>query len=138
VRPPAGQDKLLTLKMPPPIERAPALSLIEEANLFINNHQSEVAFEKCYLAAGNLQVRGKALVCMGEAEFNRGRTSEAIRWGKRALKEKGLPAKDVYLLLGRAYIKSNNCKEARGYFLKVINGSDSNNPEALKGLELCK
>jgi serine/threonine protein kinase len=138
VKPPPTKEKLVSLNMPPTIERAAALSLIEEANLYINNNKSEVAFDKCYHAAGNPQVRGKALACMGEAEFTRGRTGEAIKWGKRALKEKGLPAKDVYLLLGRSYIKNNNCKEARGYFLKVINGSDSNNPEALKGLELCK
>jgi serine/threonine protein kinase len=135
--PPSTKEKLLTLNMPPPIERAAALSLIEEANLYRNSNKSEVAFDKCYHAAGNSQVRGKALTCMGEAEFTRGRTGEAIKWGKRALKEKGLPAKDVYLLLGQAYLKNKNCNEARIYFLKVINGSDSNNPEALKGLEYC-
>src|SRR5262249_48914071 len=111
IKPPGAKEKLVTLNMPPPIERAAALSLIEEASLHISSGKSEVAFDKCYHAAGNPQVRGKALTCMGEAEFSRGRTSEAIKWGKRALKERALPGKDVYLLLGRAYIKANNCKE---------------------------
>ena len=63
---------------------------------------------------------------------------DAIKWGKRALKEKALPGKDLYLLLGKAYYKTGNCKEAHGYYLKVIQGPDSNNPEAMKGLEMCK
>jgi tetratricopeptide (TPR) repeat protein len=72
---------------------------------------------------------------MGEAEFSRGQYSEAIRWGRQALKEQ--KGKDVYLLLAKAYYKTGNCKEAHKYWSNVINGSDSNNPEALKGLELC-
>lgn len=138
VRPPPLKDKLGALPMPPPIERTAALSLIEEARLHISSGKSQIAFDKCYNAAGNPQVRGQALTCMGEAEFGRGRYSESIKWGKRALREKALPGKDVYLLLGKSYYKTGNCKEAHGYYLKVINGADSNNPEALKGLEICK
>jgi TolA-binding protein len=72
---------------------------------------------------------------MGELEFSRGHYVKAIKWGKRALTEK--PSKDLYLLLGKVYYKLGNCKEAKYYFLKVINGSDIDNPAALKGLELC-
>ncbi len=138
-RPPVVvKERLATLPMPPPIERVGALSLIEEARLHNSSGKNEIAFDKCYHAAGNVQVRGQALTCMGEAEFGRGHYGEAIRWGKRALKERAAPGKDVYLLLGQSYYKTGNCKEARFYYLKVINGSDSNNHAALTGLELCK
>ena len=112
--------------------------MIEEARLHISSGKSEIAWDKCYHAAGNTAVRGQALTCMGEADLGRGRYGDAIKWGKRALKEKALPGKDLYLLLGKAYYKTGNCKEAHGYYLKVIQGPDSNNPEAMKGLEMCK
>ena len=122
--------------MPASIDRHVAVGKIEDARLALNAQKNEVAFNLCYTAAGNLQVRGLALACMGEAELARGRSTEAIKWGKRALKEK--PGTAVYILLGKAYYKSGNCKDARVYYSKVLNGADSNNPEALKGLELCK
>lgn len=132
----SGKEKLGHLPMPPSIDRGVAISKIEDGHIALNTQNNEVAFNLCYTAAGNAQVRGLALACMGEAELSRGRSTEAIKWGKRALKEK--PGTAVYLLLGKAYYKAGNCKEARGYYTKVLNGAASNNPEALKGLELCK
>ena len=131
-----GKGSLGSLPMPASIDRHVAVGKIEDARLALNAQKNEVAFNLCYTAAGNLQVRGLALACMGEAELARGRSTEAIKWGKRALKEK--PGTAVYILLGKAYYKSGNCKDARVYYSKVLNGADSNNPEALKGLELCK
>ena len=132
----SAKEKLGHLPMPPSIDRAVAISKIEDGHIALNTQNNEVAFNLCYTAAGNPQVRGLALACMGEADLSRGRSSEAIKWGKRALKEK--PGTSVYLLLGKAYYKAGNCKEARVYYTKVLNGAASNNPEALKGLELCK
>lgn len=133
---PVQKEKLGSLPMPPSIDRAVAISKIEDGRLAINSLKNEVAFNLCYTAAGNPQVRGLALTCMGEADLGRGHYGDAIKWGKRALKEK--PGTAVYILLGKAYYKTGNCKEARVYYSKVINGPESNNPEVLKGLELCK
>jgi serine/threonine protein kinase len=135
-KPGSGGKKLGHLPMPPSIDRSVAISKIEDGNIALNTQKNEVAFNLCYTAAGNPQVRGLALACMGEAELSRGRSTEAIKWGKRALKEK--PGTSVYLLLGKSYYKAGNCKEARVYYNKVLNGAASTNPEALKGLELCK
>ncbi len=132
-----GSKKLGTLTMPPFIDRSAALGKIEEGRLAINASRNEVAFNLCYAAAGNAQIRGLALACMGEAEFGRGRYGEAIKWGKAALKNKAT-SQDVYLLLGKAYYKQKNCKEARIYYTKVLNGPNSSNPEAQRGMELCK
>ncbi len=132
-----GPRKLGNLTMPPFIDRAAALGKIEEGRLAINASRNEVAFNLCYAAAGNTQIRGLALACMGEAEFGRGRYGEAIKWGKQALKNKAT-SQDVYLLLGKAYYKQKNCKEARIYYTKVLNGPNSTNPEAQRGMELCK
>jgi tetratricopeptide (TPR) repeat protein len=129
--------RLGNLTIPPFIDRAVALGKIEEGTLAINATRNEVAFNLCYAAAGNPQVRGLALWCMGEAEFRRGRYGEAIKWGKLALKYKASTT-DVYLLLGKAYYKQKNCKEARVYYAKILNGSDSSNPMAQRGMELCK
>ena len=82
-------------------------------------------------------MRGLALECMGEAEFGRGRFGEAIKWGKQALKNKATTT-DLYLLLGKAYYRQKNCKEARFYYAKILNGADSSNPAAQRGMELCK
>lgn len=135
-KPGGGKGTLGSLPMPPAVDRPVAISKIEDARLALNTHKNEAAFNLCYTAAGNPQVRGLALACMGEAELARGHASEAIKWGKRALKEK--PGTGVYILLGNAYRKAGNCKDARVYYSKVLNGADSNNPEALRGLEQCK
>jgi serine/threonine protein kinase len=132
-----GPKKLGNLSMPSFIDRAVALGKIEEGRLAINASRNEVAFNLCYAAAGNAQVRGLALACMGEAEFGRGRYGEAIKWGKHALKNRAT-SQEVYLLLGKAYYKQKNCKEARIYYTKVLNGPNSSNPEAQRGMELCK
>ena len=134
-----GKPKLgPNLPMPAFVDRAVAVGRIEDGHLAINSGRSEVAFNLCYAAAGNPQVRGSALTCMGEAEFGRGRYGEAIKWGKKALKEKAAPSKDINLLLGMSYYKLGNCRESRSYYSKVLNGIDSNNPVAQKGLEMCK
>ena len=135
--PPRRNEKLGKLPMPAFLERGVAFAKVEEGRLALNSSRSEVAFNLCYAAAGSPQVRGLALICMGNAEFTRGRYSEAIKWGKQAQKERAY-GKDLYLLLGKSFYKTGNCKEARSYYLKVINGTESDNPEALKGLELCK
>jgi serine/threonine protein kinase len=132
-----SSKKLANLTMPPFIDRAVALGKIEEGRLAINASRNEAAFSLCYAAAGNGQVRGLALACMGEAEFGRGRYGEAVKWGKQALKNKAT-SQDVYLLLGKGYYKLKNCKEARIYYTKVLNGPNSSNPEAQRGMELCK
>ena len=123
--------------MPPFIDRAVALGKIEEGRNAINASRNEAAFSLCYAAAGNSQVRGLALACMGEAEFGRGRYGEAVKWGKLALNNKAT-SQDVYLLLGKAYYKLKNCREARIYYTKILNGPNSSNPEAQRGMELCK
>lgn len=135
-RPGGSRGGLGNLAMPPSIDRPVAISKIEDGRLALNMNKNEVAFNLCYTAAGNPQVRGLALACMGEAELARGRPTEAIKWGKRALKEK--PGTSVYILLGNAYRKAGSCRDARVYYSKVLNGADSNNPEALRGLEQCK
>lgn len=129
--------KLGNLTMPPFIDRNVALGKIEEGRLALNANRNEVGFNLCYAAAGNPQVRGLALECMGEAEFGRGRFGEAIKWGKQALKNKATTT-DLYLLLGKAYYRQKNCKEARFYYAKILNGADSSNPAAQRGMELCK
>ena len=135
-KPNSSKGSLGSLPMPPAIDSRVAITKIEDARLALNTHKNEAAFNLCYAATGNPQVRGLALACMGEAELARGHSGEAIKWGKRALKEK--PGTAVYILLGNAYRKAGNCKDARVYYSKVLNGADSNNPEALRGLEQCK
>jgi serine/threonine protein kinase len=127
-------DKLFDAK---PIERVTALGQLEEGRLANASGNSAGAYNICRSAGSNPDVRGQALVCMGEAEFGRGRFNEAVKLGKLAIKERA-SSKEVYLLLGKAYIKQKNCKDAKIYFSKIINGSDPTNPEALKGLELCR
>ncbi|MCS6912571.1 MAG: protein kinase [Myxococcales bacterium] len=131
----APRSLLDGLKMPPPIDLAQARARIEEGRLAINSGRYETAFRLCYDSAGNPQVRALALTCMGEAEFARGNYQRAIQIGRRALKEK--PGKDVYLLLGNAYFKTHNCREATNFVTRVLTGSDSSNPEAQRVLELC-
>jgi serine/threonine protein kinase len=133
---PARTERLVgSLKLPPPLDVRQARAKIEEGQLAINSGRYEAAYRLCYDAAGSAQVRGLALTCMGEAEFARSNYQRAIEIGKRALKEK--PGKDVYLLLGNAYLKTHNCREAKSYYTRVILGADSTNPEALRGLDLC-
>jgi hypothetical protein len=122
------------IKMPPYMERSEALAKIEEGKLRIASSPN-VGFGMCVSAAGNPQIRGLAFFCMGEAEFSRNRMGEAVSLGKRALKEKG-PSKDTYLLLGKAYYRLNDCKNARSYWQRVLN-TDSANPEALAGMSKC-
>ncbi|HRI54222.1 MAG TPA: serine/threonine-protein kinase, partial [Pseudomonadota bacterium] len=119
----------------PPIERAAAFAKIQEGRQQIDSGRADLGYLQCYSATGNLQTRGSALTCMGEAEFGRGRYNEAVKLGKLALKEKGT-GRDTYLLLGKTYVKQKNCKEARPLFLRVLNTS-ANNPEALAGLDKC-
>ncbi|MFO0574401.1 MAG: protein kinase [Polyangia bacterium] len=127
-------DKLFDGK---PTDRVTALGQLEEGRLANASGNSAGAYNICRSAGNNPDVRGQALVCMGDAEFGRGRYSEAVKLGKMAIKERA-SSKEVYLLLGKAYLKQKNCKDAKIYFSKIINGSDPTNPEALKGLELCK
>jgi serine/threonine protein kinase len=119
----------------PPIERSAAFAKIQEGRQQIDSGRSDLGYVQCYAATGNAQTRGPALTCMGEAEFGRGRYSEAVKLGKLALKEKGA-GRDTFLLLGKTYVKLKNCKEARPFFLRVLNAS-SGNPEALAGLDRC-
>lgn len=119
----------------PPIERGVAFAKLQEGKQQIDIGRLDLGYQQCYAATGNLQTRGLAISCMGEAEFGRGRYNEALKLGKFALKEKG-PGRDTYLLLGKTYLKLKNCKEARPFFLRVLNSS-SGNPEALAGLDKC-
>jgi TolA-binding protein len=75
---------------------------------------------------------------MGEARLGQGRLDDAITIGKRALQEKARPGRDLYILLGKAYIKKGNCKDAKTYCSKVLSGSNSNDPAALECLKLCE
>jgi serine/threonine protein kinase len=120
-----------------PTDRVTALGQLEEGRLANASGNSAGAYNICRSAGSNPDVRGQALVCMGEAEFGRGRYNEAVKLGKLAIKERA-SSKEVYLLLGKAYLRQKSCKDAKIYFSKVINGPDPTNPEALKGLELCK
>jgi len=119
----------------PPIERGAAFAKLQDGKQQIDTGRSDLGYQQCYAATGNSQTRGLALACMGEAEFARGRYNEAVKLGKLALKEKGT-GRDTFLLLGKAYLKLKNCKEARPFFLRVLNSS-SGNPEALAGLDKC-
>ena len=119
----------------PPIERGAAFAKLQDGKQQIDTGRSDLGYQQCYAATGNAQTRGLALACMGEAEFARGRYNEAVKLGKLALKEKGT-GRDTFLLLGKAHLKLKNCKEARPFFLRVLNSS-SGNPEALAGLDKC-
>ncbi len=134
--PPRDRRNWINGKPPgPPIERGAAFAKIQEGRQQIDSGRSDLGYLQCYAATGNQQTRGPALTCMGEAEFGRGRYSEAVKLGKLALKEKGA-GRDTFLLLGKTYVKLKNCKEARPLFLRVLNAS-SGNPEALAGLDKC-
>jgi serine/threonine protein kinase len=135
-QPPRDRRNWINGKPPgPPIERSAAFAKIQEGRQQIDSGRSDLGYVQCYAATGNAQTRGPALTCMGEAEFGRGRYSEAVKLGKLALKEKGA-GRDTFLLLGKTYVKLKNCKEARPFFLRVLNAS-SGNPEALAGLDRC-
>jgi tetratricopeptide (TPR) repeat protein len=121
--------------MPPYLSQSDALAKVAEGNLAISSGRADVGFSMCLAAAGNAQMRGQAARCMGEAEFGRGRYAEAVRLGKQALKANGA-GKDTYLLLGKAMYKLKDCKNAKSYWMHVLN-TDSSNPEALAGLDKC-
>ncbi len=125
-------------KLPPSrpvIDLSVAKSKIEEGNLLINSGKYSVGFALCRDAAGNPQVRSRALTCMGEAEFQQGHYQKAADLGKQAYREK--PGKDVYLLLGKAHYRLKNCSEAEKYFTSVLR-VDSTNAEAENGIESCR
>jgi hypothetical protein len=119
-----GPKKLGKLPMPSFIDRAVALGKIEEGRLAINASRNEVAFNLCYAAAGNPQVRGLALACMGERRVRARSLRRSDQVGQAGLKNRAT-SQEVYLLLGKAYYKQKNCKEARIYYTKVLNGPDS-------------
>ena len=135
--PPPTKRKYLADKWPMPafIDQRAAFSKVSDGKQQIETGHNDLGYTLCLSAAGNPQIRGLAFACMGEAEFARGRYGEAIKLGKLALKEKGA-GRDTYLLLGKAFLKQKNCKEAKPYFLRVLNAS-SGNPEALAGLDKC-
>jgi serine/threonine protein kinase len=134
---PSGKAKLGTLDMPTEIDVSTARAKVEDGRLKLGSGKSGAAFQSCYEAAGNSQMRGGALACMGEARFADGKFSDAIKWGVEGMKQKSPPAKDLKLLLAKAYYKKNDCAKAKKYWKEVLAGSDANNKEAQEGLTKC-
>lgn len=145
VKPPTKKDrddgdggnkkKLGSLPMPAPIEDSIAATKVQEGRNALDEGKNKLAFKYCYDAAGNAKFLGLALACMGEAEFGQGRTNEAIKWGELALHKKTATVA-INLILGKSYLKKNNCKKAKEYFVKVLDREPSNK-EAEAGVERC-